>query len=53
MRAAFGGHVDVIERLLDAGADPVLRSEKDETARSIARAQGHEEAARVLMCAAE
>lgn len=41
MEAAYNGQVDMVEILLQHGADPRLRDEEGRTAADHARAQGH------------
>ncbi len=43
MWAAYMGHANVVSYLLDQGADPSLRNVYDETALSLAAAQGHKD----------
>jgi ankyrin repeat protein len=41
MRAAAGGHVDVVRALLEAGADPTLRDANGRNAADLARQFGY------------
>lgn len=43
--AAFRGHVDVMSRLMDVGADPKVKTKKGQTAMTLADEQGHTDAA--------
>ena len=44
MRAAAAGHADVVQVLLEAGANPRMRDEAGATAADLARQLGHAEA---------
>lgn len=46
--ASYGGHVKMIELLLQGGADPTLRDEGGLSASQIARNAGHPEVAEML-----
>ena len=48
MEAAYGGHLPVVERLLQLGANPSERDWYDHSAADWAREQGHHEVAAVL-----
>ena len=48
-RAAFAGHVPIVQVLLDAGANPKLQDADGQTALHKAKQQGHDEVAHLLM----
>ena len=43
-----GGHEEIIEFLLESGADPNAKDGKGKTAKSVASRKGYDDAARVL-----
>jgi ankyrin repeat protein len=48
MLAASGGHLEAVELLLEAGADPSARTESSATARTLAQEAGHQDIAALL-----
>ena len=48
MYAAKNGHDEVVSRLLQAGADPLLRTQKGNSAADLARKAGHERTVQLL-----
>ena len=48
MHAAAEGHLEIVNILLDNGADPSLKDVDGDTAESFAKRNGHIEVAKVL-----
>eukprot|EP01041_Mallomonas_annulata_P009533 gene9533-19826_t len=49
MYASFNGHVDAVDALLVAGADPSIRNFENKSAVDLARGAGYPEVARILL----